>query len=327
MINLTNKKIYVTITGGGISFLSGFAIGGVSSYFIGANIPYSYSEVDAIIGYTPEHYCSINVAEKLSTYSFNKCIESNSSIDESIGLGVSCSLRAENEREDRKHRVTISVRTALKTFNYSRTIEYLSLSREEEELWVTERIEYLIACAINNDIKNDEYINTIDLSEFYYIPSEKSVIFPGSFNPIHIGHQEIYLWTLERYQECYFEISGKHPDKGCLTHSEIKSRIDQIREVFPDSKILVDFCPMFYDKSIRYNNSIFIMGEDTLIRLINYDNNKSHYNYFKNNCIRFIVFGRNNEKHNDMWDELLLDYDETRYFNNITSSSSIRCKK
>ncbi len=123
------------------------------------------------------------------------------------------------------------------------------------------------------------------------------LIFPGSYHPLHQGHQEML-----RYAENMFKIPGWYEcslgnvDKPSLDYMEVSNRL----KIFPDgSRILLTQLPTFEEKSKTFPGAIFIIGADTLIRLAD-----SKYYAFdekrrlealqriaEQKC-RFLVFGR-----------------------------------
>ena len=111
VIKQSSRRIYFTLTGGGSYSLSKLLMsGGASSVFVGANIPYSGTELDDIMSEMYSNHClelpeyksaSFHVAKELSRFS------SRHSND--IGVGVTCSLMKTSERLGREHIVYLSI--------------------------------------------------------------------------------------------------------------------------------------------------------------------------------------------------------------------------
>ena len=85
----------------------------------------------------------------------------------------------------------------------------------------------------------------------------KRAVFPGSFDPITIGHQDIVKLGLEIFDEIIIGI-GKNEDKKCMFSPE--KRLSIVQETFKNEKnvkaeiyegLTVDFC--------NYKNSGFII--------------------------------------------------------------------
>jgi nicotinic acid mononucleotide adenylyltransferase len=148
---------------------------------------------------------------------------------------------------------------------------------------------------------------------------EGSLVYPGSFNPLHEGHVALIIatilsrgWSLDPSAEnahppVVFEISVVNADKPSLGRDEIIRRIKQFTDSNPILKKsgLINYCvcitsvPFFLDKSNIFRECMFVIGADTLSRIINpryYGNNEfalvdSLGRINQNNC-KFIVGGR-----------------------------------
>lgn len=139
----------------------------------------------------------------------------------------------------------------------------------------------------------------------FKIPKD-SLVYPGSFNPLHEGHIALVKAALDTlkasrrsvqnkeeekeegssHPPVVFEISVTNADKPPLLKHEILKRLSQFTESNPLFKAygISNFCvcitsePFFIDKSNIFRGSNFIVGADTLSRLINpkyYDNSEA----------------------------------------------------
>ena len=130
----------------------------------------------------------------------------------------------------------------------------------------------------------------------FKIPKD-SLVYPGSFNPLHEGHIALVKAALDKlkasrrslqneeedeeegssHPPVVFEISVTNADKAPLLKHEILKRLSQFTELNPLFKAygISNFCvcitsePFFIDKSNIFRGSNFIVGADTLSRLIN----------------------------------------------------------
>lgn len=111
---------------------------------------------------------------------------------------------------------------------------------------------------------------------------ENSIIYPGSFNPLHEGHTNMVracidkLGTLAKDVFVIFEMSISNADKGKVTEEEILKRLSQ----FTNSNSLLNgagilnfgVCltgePLFYGKAKLFPGSIILIGADTFVRLV-----------------------------------------------------------
>jgi len=129
------------------------------------------------------------------------------------------------------------------------------------------------------------------------IPEEfisKSLILSGSFNPLHNGHIKLLEAAKNMTKlEPFFEISISNVDKRNISLEDLNSRISQFYNI---GKILITNSATFEDKSNLFKKSIFAIGYDTAVRILDNkyyekDMKESLSNIKKNEC-SFLVTGR-----------------------------------
>ena len=134
----------------------------------------------------------------------------------------------------------------------------------------------------NDDIKNENY------------NLNNSLILSGSFNPLHEGHIELLKASSKEFKKNpLFEISIKNVDKSEINFNDLMDRINQFKSL---GKLVVTNSAKFEEKSKIFKESIFVIGFDTALRLVD---NKYYSDDFrkslkiieKNNC-SFLVSGR-----------------------------------
>lgn len=94
-----------------------------------------------------------------------------------------------------------------------------------------------------------------------------SLIFPGSFNPLHDGHRKLMETVKSRYSKLVpaFEISVTNPDKPPLEADVVYHRLQQFSR---KDTVLVTRAPYFSTKAELFPNSVFVVGVDTAARII-----------------------------------------------------------
>ena len=134
----------------------------------------------------------------------------------------------------------------------------------------------------NDDLKNENY------------NLNNSLILSGSFNPLHEGHIELLKASSKEFKKNpLFEISIKNVDKSEINFNDLMDRINQFKSL---GKLVVTNSAKFEEKSKIFKESIFVIGYDTALRLVD---NKYYSDDFrkslkiieKNNC-SFLVSGR-----------------------------------
>lgn len=121
------------------------------------------------------------------------------------------------------------------------------------------------------------------------------LVFPGSFNPLHIGHERMFhLAEQITKQPAYLEISVQNVDKRSLQARELINRLEQLKGKF---RVLLTHAPRFLEKAAIFPKSTFLMGYDTACRLLDptycvpvpLEEQLSQFNKLG---IRFLIAGR-----------------------------------
>ena len=105
-------------------------------------------------------------------------------------------------------------------------------------------------------------------SDITLLNPQKHILFPGSFNPFHQGHRAIAnKVTQETGKKVVFMIEADHPDKGKLEPCQI----DRLARQFESENLVVLTAGLrlFIDKAEAFPGFDFIVGSDTLSRLLN----------------------------------------------------------
>jgi nicotinamide mononucleotide (NMN) deamidase PncC len=326
-IHKTPIKAYIACSGGGSEI---FPIllneGGGSATLIGGFIPYNLNELKRFIGPVVEKAVSEETALKMAQEAYKRAFEDTG--DFSVcGIGLTASLqRVPEEREGRIHEVFAVLYSSFKTIKLHFTINLnrvgpAAYARQKEEsvcarsildllsdfCGVTEGAAKQVAIGaklekyeeLNNwaDIKVDEEYRFVKpMNSYNYKPM---LVFPGSFNPPHLGHQEMINLAKEFIGKwpCYLEISIQNVDKGELTQEQIKERINTIKnsDVHLSDFMLITKAPTFVEKAKLFPGATFIIGYDTAVRILDPKYAGPVENVlkcFEDNKINFLLFPR-----------------------------------
>lgn len=353
-INNSGYKAYITVAGGCNQFIGEYLKhSGASKFLMGFNIPYNQVEFDSFIGGKPDKYVSSEAAQKLAVASFEKAVKISGDRKNSLGVGASCSVAKDGERDGREHWTHIAVHAANFTAVISREISWLDHDRAAEDALMSDllfKTIYFVTtgnkladdfCTLDR-MGNNPYLTDLatgpDLrGNFHHLVyrGKRMVIFPGSFNLCHAGHLAISEAAKEILgQYPIFEISVKNTEKPPVNHLDLNARLASIG----DNDFLVTNAPLFSDKvnlimdRIKPSELIFVVGYDTWRRVKDckyHENWDGFFNFIESlyeNNVKFLVFGRNGETvtEDDDYSGLLINDDRAVNFRMDVSSSEMR---
>jgi nicotinic acid mononucleotide adenylyltransferase len=341
------------ITGGGSQFISNIlSNGGASKFVEEVVVPYGTASSSTLLGYSPKRYACADVARHLAVKAYYRCRELIKNTDEpALGLGVTCKLSVEGERADRRHEVHIAVHQCESTSVSS--FQLTDNDRKKEERLAAElikneligggypagayRFDHAFQPTRSQDIidlvrgsKNSIVMDAIR-NPFYL---HKPVIFPGSFNPPHHKHEEMARLAWESTgSQVYFELCIHNTDKPSLDHIDIHYRYYNLLKYCEQpwyGGIIFTATPLFVDKKDLFIEPQFIVGTDTLRRIMSSKYYNSLYNFrlsmneLESDC-RFLHFQRKNEHITAIPSECKnLNIKQMEYEDNGLSSTQIR---
>ena len=308
-------RFVLVSSGGGTNAISEILkVAGASESVLEAYVPYAKESLDYYLLKQPDHYCSLDTTLSMAAkaYSAAKKIAPGTNPINLLGVAVTASL-ATNYSKKGEHKFFI----AIQTYKYSSSFSYSfvkgELKREEEEQVVTDHIIKAIAqsCEVQNHkisensslkIKTVEaeknWVKLVD-SKIDFVSSSNRIpelIFPGSFNPFHSGHNSMSeLAEKKTGLGLAYEICIQNADKPPLSYHEIEKTLNQFNH---GHEWVLTKAGKFTDKAALFPNSVFIIGADTLTRILDekfYLNRQDMLNQldlFNSHNINFLVFGR-----------------------------------
>lgn len=359
-INNSGAQIYCAITGGGQTFIGEYMrVSGASKSIVGVNVPYRQSAFDDFIQFKGlESYSSSIAARRLAVAAYNKSVKYGSDSKHALGLGVTCSLAHDGERQGRQHKINI----AIHTYNKTAYVEYFLVqgrTREQEELLAANLIlrflaNYLIdikeslSCGLFwNDTfsyyntTNKDYVSLINGETDIFLSNVEEVIkdsntliiYPGSFNPYHYGHSSICSLAQEILgQRPILEISIHNVDKPRLDYIEIEEKVSSLfsHPYFLTKASTIVEKTLLFKKHYPDKSIVFVVGADTWERLWD-----AKYGYspetivelMNRNSVKFLVFPRTGSSISGEHNELMIEDKRLNSFNQDISSSQLRKAK
>lgn len=352
-LHKTDFKFVIVSSGGGSNAVGTLLkVPGASNSVLEAYIPYAKESLDFYLLRKPDFYCSKDTTLRMAAraYSAAKKIDPNSDVSTLFGVAITATLSTTYEKKG-EHRFHIALQTETYSKNISCVLKKGERTREEEEALVTEFVIALLAESsaleypypkISEEFEAEkvegkkEWIDLMSDDSLFVSSNNKkpNLIFPGTFNPIHEGHRKMQeLAEKKTGDKAYFEICIQNADKPPLSYHHIKDTLSQFTD--KDCWVLTK-AGKFPDKAKMFKGSTFVIGADTLTRMLDerfYPSRKdmlSEFSIFNENNNKFLVFGRKlNEKFITLADidvpefikERFTGFDEQIFRDDISSTS------
>tara|TARA_Y100000590_G_C15622834_1_gene978243 strand:- start:293 stop:1411 length:1119 start_codon:yes stop_codon:yes gene_type:complete len=318
-IHASKLKLVIVSSGGGTDAIASLLKHpGSSKTVLEAYIPYAQESLDYYLLKKPDQYCSLDTTLSMAAkaYSAAKQIDKNNNIKDLVGIAITATLSTTYKKRG-SHRFFI----VLQTRDYSKSISCIldkgSRTREMEEQLVTQYVVNLLAENANLPF---QYPNHSEETIFKTVEAKKDwiklindkidfvsstnrkpeLIFPGSFNPLHSGHTSMKkLAENKTGMEVTYEVCIQNADKPPLSYHAIDRTLNQFHD---NDNWVMTKAGKFSDKAMMFPDSVFIIGADTLVRILNekfYLSRKDmidQLDLFNSNNINFLVFGRKLDK-------------------------------
>lgn len=342
----------VYLTGGGSPLLSDLlAIPGASNTVLEAAVPYAAQALSELLGHAPEQAASAQTARGLSMRAYQRARDLGAK--QAFGIGLSASLSS-NEQKKGQTRAHWAIQTESKSASFSLYLDKADPRADQEQrlneaIWATIELNLL-----DNDqhparssFHTSEYAASASWQPLLAAPAyatcteqhDGRLLLPGSFNPVHTGHQEM-LAVAEKITGLSgaFEMTLRNADKPDLDYLTVHERLKALEH----TPVWLTNLSNFEQKAERFANAIFVLGTDTLSRIAEprfYANDDARmHNAFANmtkHGTRFLVFGRRLAEDFVELSDLDLPAElaslcqpvPAEQFRNDTSSSSIRAQQ
>ena len=324
-----SARIVLAISGGGSRAMADLLeVPGASRVVLEAVVPYAEASMIAWLGNRPEQFCSPPTARAMAVVAFGRARKYGVADESAVGIGCTASLATDRPKRG-AHRAQVALQTASRTVTWSLELQKDRRSRAEEEELVRRMILNAAAEAsgiplrLDLPLMDEEQIQDVETHapaswQDLFLGKVEAVcerggksrpvgsqdlgtpraVLPGAFNPLHAGHvcmarvgQEILGAPVA------MELSILNVDKPPLDYSEIDRRL---HEFAPEQTVWLTRAATFEEKSRLFPNATFLVGVDTLRRIVT----PQYYPGDSAACLRaigriadrgcrFLVFGRN----------------------------------
>lgn len=293
----SGRKAALVITGGGSGAVGELLrVPGGSRLLIEAQVPYDEQALAAFLGSAPAQACSADTAIAMAQTARTRATQLAPGGADPVGLGATAALVSDRPRRG-EHRFHIAFANATQIAHCTGVLAKGRRDRAAEEDLVSRAIVLWLAraCGVaapspQSLLDADEHyaetvvaaaaaVDSIDrllagaLDRLTVQPDGQmmlsaqppSVLFPGSFNPMHEGHVLLARVAEDlRQQPVAFEISVTNVDKPPLLGATVRHRLAQFAWKSP---VELTRAPTFLEKSRLFPKATFVIGADTAERL------------------------------------------------------------
>ena len=279
---------------GAMSWLLG--VSGASRTLLETLVPYGRLSMIDLVGEEPSQYVSPQNAKDMARACYRRGLKLLE--DDSPVVGVACTATIATDYTKRgDHRACIATWDEAGVTSYNLKLDKGKRDRIGEEEVVSRLLIQAMAQAFgveaDIDVGFTELENLILDSVLHESPAQRllsgeielvmvsesgevsswegelpepMVVLPGSFNPLHEGHRQMAAVGREiTGLDAVFELAVLNVDKPPLQESEIMRRLSGLKG---EGRVALTRTPTFQEKSEVFPNSAFLIGWDTMIRLI-----------------------------------------------------------
>jgi nicotinamide mononucleotide (NMN) deamidase PncC len=293
-LHASGRKAALAITGGGSGAIGELLrVPGGSRLLIEAQVPYDAQALATFLGSAPAQACSSDTAIAMARSARARAARLMPAGTVLVGLGATAALVSDRPRKG-EHRFHIACANAAGIAHCTCVMAKGRRHRVGEEDLVSRAIVLWLAraCGIaaaspRSLLDADEHyaetvvgaVDAIDRllageldrvtaqpdGEMILSAPQPFVLFPGSFNPMHEGHERLARVAEElRQQPLAFEISVTNADKPPLAGETVRHRLAQFAWKSP---VELTRAPTFVEKSRLFPGTTFVVGVDTAERL------------------------------------------------------------
>lgn len=293
-------KVVLAVAGGAAGLMKMlWDTAGTSRTLIKADMPYSPESFDAYVGTSVKKYCSPEGAVSLAKAAYAHAEALAHPTQSVLGLGVTVALVTDRERRG-SCRIYGHV---IGSFEGPTPPLDFELTADEAKSWPREvqgelsdllALNLLLRAAgleplpigfpsrmpVAERLPEPETVVWPDgrQSPASELDALKHVLYPGSFNPLHFGHDRMANAALEQIgRRAIPMIERSHPDKGRLDDATLERRLVALRWKYP--AFVTDGLGRYVDKAQRFPGFGFLIGADTACRIFDpkyYDDRLTH---------------------------------------------------
>ena len=294
------RRVVLVSSGGGSAAIATLVgTPGASAVVLEGLVPYAREAVDDLLGGSQESYCSARTARRLAVAAWQRAARlsgvANTPTSACLGAAVTASLRTVMPKRG-QHRLFAATHSLDATRVAELVLEKGARSRADEEVVAAATLLAAVADASGGDGNlptgllrpGEQVIHTraeppapwrelaagqrqvvAAASTADAVPRPGSLVFPGSFDPLHDGHRQMAALAAEIAERpVAYELSITNVDKPTLDWIELRDRTAQFAAGTDDQpQLWLTRAATFLEKLAVFPQSTFVMGADTYVRL------------------------------------------------------------
>lgn len=301
--SFAGRRLFFVASGAGSRFQNDlWMVPGTSGFLVGAAFPYAKDDTDEFLGFKPEKYCSREEVLQLAMEAYMRARRVPSG--DAIGMAMTAAVSSCDGLPRRgEHRVFVAVISANGGYVMKKTLEknpgFGRQQRERDdgeanlaaedmlrialgEWTFEEAVEANVAGNTGNTeidrLKEAELLGLFFKHPFFgqggargaQEPAAMEAFYPGTFNPLHDGHRSI-VHNLGTSDACYMvNVDSVHkPEMSIIQILDIAAQFRTERLEWKNGSVLFTHGePLFVDKFKKRPEKVFVVGVDTLERML-----------------------------------------------------------
>ena len=304
-IHSSPKMAVIAVSGAGAEALAWLlGVPGASRTVLEAIVPYGQRSMAEFLEHAPAgQYVSPETAREMAESAYRKALRLRERGDQPV-VGLACTATIATDRPKRgDHRCCIAMwdnggvttynlklakgrrdrpgeedvvsrivlRALAEAFGIGTALPLGLLDTERLDVQRTERANPLQGLLASADKGYGEGVRTVTVYPDGRMveddPLRAAAVMPGSFNPLHEGHERLAQVASETLggREVVFELAVVNVDKPPLEESEVRRRLRQFEGRW---RVVLTRASRFYEKASLLPDCTFVVGWDTAIRLV-----------------------------------------------------------
>ena len=305
-----------------IAWLLGVA--GASRTVLEITVPYASSAFVDLIGHEPEQFVSSEAARDMAKAAYQRAVALRDGDCAVVGIGCTATIATDRPKRG-DHRCHIAAWGADGVRTYSLNFNKGLRDREGEDEIASRMVLRALVEAGGTDVEVPVPLDDaekIETEQALYVDPiaalmdghvESATVYPdgtmsadartqggvmpGSFNPLHKGHEELAQAASELLgAPVTYELSVANVDKPPPEEADVRARVAQFASKGP---IILTGVPVFFRKARLVPGCTFVIGWDTAVRIVHnryYDDQESKmlmvFEEMRSLGCSFLVAGR-----------------------------------